>query len=418
MLYPINLNHAFSRSILLGNEVRRTVSISFSKVMEATPQRALPQWLLECSANCHKTKEPNPPPTKRSKMSREDQLLGRVMGKRPLKDISNNADPKQRRKEKDSERKRSARAKESYKEKAKRLNYQKDYVKDKRCRETDEQHQARLKDLSTRAQEQYASKTDEQHQVCLMDARMRDQERRANESEEQREIRQSRLCQRDHETRGTETDEQRAQRNQRMREYMQQLAANQPPPAPSPERARQLELLRKDLKTFHNIRQSPTSTCCTCDRLCYPKGTSLIDVGKVHNTLQQHYRFAMNDPQVSSLLPIEDSAGSVCVCSRYMAFIKKGKLPPFSSINNMKVDAVPPELTRLNTMEQRLIARVQAFMKLIVLPLGQRALAGQTINFPVNVSEVCNSLPRLLNSDGIICDPILENQPYRGEPRK
>ena len=41
-------------------------------------------------------------------------------------------------------------------------------------------------------------------------------------------------------------------------------------------------------------------------------------------------------------------------------------------------------------------------MKLIVLPLGQRALAGQTINFPVNVSEVCNSLPRLLNSDGIV----------------
>ena len=82
-----------------------------------------------------------------------------------------------------------------------------------------------------------------------------------------------------------------------------------------------------------------------------------------------------------------------------MAFIKKGKVPPFSSINNMEVDAVPPELTCLNTMEQRLIARVQAFMKLIVLPLGQRALAGQTINFPVNVSE---ALPRPLNSDGIV----------------
>ena len=40
-------------------------------------------------------------------------------------------------------------------------------------------------------------------------------------------------------------------------------------------------------------------------------------------------------------------------------------------------------------------------MKLIVLPLGQRALAGQTINLSVNVSEVCNSLPRPLNSDGV-----------------
>ena len=68
----------------------------------------------------------------------------------------------------------------------------------------------------------------------------------------------------------------------------------------------------------------------------------------------------------------------------------------------MHVDEITPELSRLNTMELRLISRVQAFMKLIVLPLGQRALAGQTINFPVNVSEVYNSLPRPLNSDGVV----------------
>ena len=47
-------------------------------------------------------------------------------------------------------------------------------------------------------------------------------------------------------------------------------------------------------------------------------------------------------------------------------------------------------------MEQRLISKVQAVMKLIVLPLGQRALAGQSINFPVDVSQVCNALPRQL----------------------
>ena len=179
--------------------------------------------------------------------------------------------------------------------------------------EAHEQHQARLDDLRTRAQERYASKTDEQYQVCLEDARMRVQDRHANESDEQRQIRLSCLCQRDHETRGTETDEQRATRLQRMREHRQQLATNQPPPAPSPESARQLELLRKDLEKYcKEIRQSP-STCCTCDRLCYPKGTSLIDVGKVHDVLQQHYRFAMNNPQVSSLLPIEGFVGSVCL---------------------------------------------------------------------------------------------------------
>ena len=81
---------------------------------------------------------------------------------------------------------------------------------------------------------------------------------------------------------------------------------------------------------------------------------------------------------------------------------KERENPPFATINNMHVDEIPPELSRLNTMEQRLISRMQAFMKLIVLPLGQRALAGQTINFHVNVSEVYNSLPMPLNSDGVV----------------
>ena len=41
-------------------------------------------------------------------------------------------------------------------------------------------------------------------------------------------------------------------------------------------------------------------------------------------------------------------------------------------------------------------------MKLIVLPYGQRALKGQTVNFPVNTSEVCSSLPRILDNAGIV----------------
>ena len=41
-------------------------------------------------------------------------------------------------------------------------------------------------------------------------------------------------------------------------------------------------------------------------------------------------------------------------------------------------------------------------MKLIVLPYGQRALKGQTVNFPVNTSEVCSLLPRTLDNAGIV----------------
>ena len=49
----------------------------------------------------------------------------------------------------------------------------------------------------------------------------------------------------------------------------------------------------------------------------------MVDVSKVHDVLQQHYHASINDTQLSALLV----DGSVYVCSRCMAFIKKGKIP-------------------------------------------------------------------------------------------
>ena len=179
--------------------------------MGATPKRkrVLPQWLLESSAKYHATKKPNPPPTKRSKMSKEDQLLGLVRGKRPLKNISNYAaDPKQRQREKDLARKGAARAKESDKEKAMRLSDQKEYVKDKRCRETDEEYESRLCDLRMRAKNLCARETDEQSEARLEDLRMRAQNCYATETDEQHQARLDDLRTRAQERYASETDEQ------------------------------------------------------------------------------------------------------------------------------------------------------------------------------------------------------------------
>jgi len=41
-------------------------------------------------------------------------------------------------------------------------------------------------------------------------------------------------------------------------------------------------------------------------------------------------------------------------------------------------------------------------MKLVVLPYGQRALKGQTINFPVNTSEMYQSLPKIIDNAGVV----------------
>ena len=68
----------------------------------------------------------------------------------------------------------------------------------------------------------------------------------------------------------------------------------------------------------------------------------------------------------------------------------------------MHVPPVPSMLSCLNSMEKQLICLVQPFMKLIVLPYGQRALKAQTVNFPVNTSEICSSLPKTLDNAGIV----------------
>ena len=129
--------------------------------MEAIPKRrVLPQWLIESSANWQ-------PPTKCSKMSREDQLFGLPREKRHLKDISNNANPKQR--WLDSERKKAARAKESNLEQSKRLRYQNDYAKHKRSKETDEQKQSNVPESRKRSQLARQWETDQQYQAHLDD---------------------------------------------------------------------------------------------------------------------------------------------------------------------------------------------------------------------------------------------------------
>ena len=70
------------------------------------------------------------------------------------------------------------------------------------------------------------------------------------------------------------------------------------------------------------------------------------------------------------------------------ASLKKHKLPPFALVNNMRVLPVPSLLSCLNSMERQLISLIQPFMKLIiVLPYGQRALRGQTVNFPINTLQ-------------------------------
>ena len=201
--------------------------------------------------------------------------------------------------------------------------------------------------------------------------------------------------------RSSESSEAREVRLQALRIHNQSTRACTTP-VPTPpligEEQRRIVQLSKDLEKFRSeIIVSPSNSCFSCHRLTYPQGGSYVTYETVEDLIAPLYSHPTTVP-----LPDVPEGECVWLCTRCQSILGKGKVPPYACINNIQVVKVPLVLSVLNTMEQRLISKVQAFMKLIVLPLGQRALAGQSINFPVDVSQVCNALPRPIDESGVI----------------
>ena len=90
-------------------------------------------------------------------------------------------------------------------------------------------------------------------------------------------------------------------------------------------------------------------------------------------------------------------------CNRCISALNRKKIPSTSRWNRMSTVYVPQELQDLNSMKERLIARVAPFMKLVLLPRGgQRGITGQVINFPSSMTEVFNQLPRPVTGSDIV----------------
>ena len=290
--------------------------------------------------------------------------------------------------------------------------------------ETEEESTSRLADLSQRTNVRVSEETEEERSSCLADLSQRANVRVSEETEEQRASRLADLSQRanvrvseetcdershrlqvmhdlEHVRRSSESSEVREVRLQALRIHNQSTRACTTPVLTPPltgEEQRRIVQLSKDLEKFRSeIIVSPSNSCFSCHRLTYPHGGSYMTYETVEDLIAPLYSHPTTIP-----LPDVPEGKCVWLCTRCQSILGKGKVPPYACINNIQVVQVPPVLSVLNTMEQRLISKVQAFMKLIVLPLGQRALAGQSINFPVDVSQVCNALPRPIDESGVI----------------
>ena len=91
---------------------------------------------------------------------------------------------------------------------------------------------------------------------------------------------------------------------------------------------------------------------------------------------------------------------STYICHACRNHLKKGKLPPMSAMNGLKIPNQDPEL-ELTELEGNLIAKSIVFMKIFQLPKScWTALKDRIINVPVNNDDIVNtmtSLPRTPN---------------------
>ena len=93
------------------------------------------------------------------------------------------------------------------------------------------------------------------------------------------------------------------------------------------------------------------------------------------------------------------------ICHACKNHLKKGKLPPMSAKNGLKIPDHDPEL-ELTELEGNLIAKSIVFMKIFQLPKSRwTALKDRIINVPINNDDIVNTmtnLPRTPNEAGLI----------------
>ena len=86
-----------------------------------------------------------------------------------------------------------------------------------------------------------------------------------------------------------------------------------------------------------------------------------------------------------------------------------------SKINNLDLDAVPDELSELNSIEIRLVSKRIPFMKMVALPRGkQTAIHGPAVNIPTNLDTICKLLPRLPKDSEILPMKLKWRLSYKG----
>lgn len=128
------------------------------------------------------------------------------------------------------------------------------------------------------------------------------------------------------------------------------------------------------------------SACSVCDRLWFASDVRPV-LQRHINTLRAYFR--------------DDDVERFVACSNCYRHLEMGNMAPMSRWYGFRYPPKPPHLPPLDDISARLISPRLPFMQVRRLQhdTGSKAIVGQIVNVPVDVSEMIRTLPRNLDDD-------------------
>ena len=131
--------------------------------------------------------------------------------------------------------------------------------------------------------------------------------------------------------------------------------------------------------------------CVVCNSCQYKKSVGLFNRNK----------FCAISDNIFRLVSSFD--GNFYLCKTCGKKLNKNSIPCQAVCNMLEVCELPKEFTDIRRLERVLVARRLLFKKINIMPKVQSPkLKGGLCNTPIYVVDVCNTLPRLADSNGII----------------
>ena len=176
---------------------------------------------------------------------------------------------------------------------------------------------------------------------------------------------------------------------------------------------------------LEKVADGPDFVCCVCHRLLfrhqvlhckkdnYSKTQTVASIAA--NCITEDYLHQCTEDCDLPCHWLDTARGKLWICFSCHYKINRGQMPPECWSNNLTVQAIPPELACLNSLEQHLIALHIPFMKMLALPKGgQNGVHGPVTCVPANIVETSNVLPRSNMEGSLLAVKLKRKLTYKG----